>query len=343
MGRVRSGLAAVVTTAALVASATPAVAATKGTDAVTASAAPGSQLAPHTHYYRLTARPGAVITQAVHLENRNKHAISVRIAGIDGYTSDATGAAYTTPGRVAKRAGTWVVISTPELTMQTGEKRNVDFTVHVPPDAKPGEYLAGVGMWVPLASSTTTLPGGASNAGFAITLQGERVIAVEIVIPGPSRPSLVVTGVKPVVGPNGLRLQLGIANTGNAFTHGSGVVTVADTKLNFPFNIDTFVSHTAINYRVPWTRTVVPGEHKVSIKLTYDGHRVTTWNGSITIAGSLQRQLQQDLHDTKVGAPAPPRDWSRLLMAAALIALLLCAVGAFLLRRRARRAPLPAG
>ena len=70
---------------------------------------------------------------------------------------------------------------------------------------------------------------------------------------------------------------------------------------------------------------------------------VTTWNGSITIAGSLQRQLQQDLHDTKVGAPAPPRDWSHLLMLAGLIAVFLCAVGAILLRRRARRAPMPAG
>lgn len=100
-------------------------------------------------------------------------------------------------------------------------------------------------------------------------------------------------------------MQVGIANTGNAFTHGTGVVIVADTKLNFPCTIDTFVSHTAIQYRVPWTRPVVPGEHPVSIKLTYDGQRVTTWNGSITIAGSFQRQLQQDLHDTKVRAPAP--------------------------------------
>ena len=65
------------------------------------------------------------------------------------------------------------------------------------------------------------------------------------------------------------------------------------------------MSHTAITYRVPWTRTVVPGDHHVSVKLTYDGDRVTTWNGTIAIAGALQRQLQQALHDTKVGAPAP--------------------------------------
>ena len=115
-----------------------------------------------------------------------------------------------------------------------------------------------------------------------------------------------MTSVKPVAAPDGLRLMIAIANTGNAFTKGSGVVTVADTKLNFPFKIDTFVSHTAINYRVPWTRTVVPGDHQVSVRLTYDGGRVTTWNGTITIAGALQRQLQKSLQrDGRAAARGP--------------------------------------
>ncbi len=98
MGRVRNRVAAVMTTVALVASAgiafgaSPAAATPKGTDTVTASAAPGSTLAPHSHYYRLTASPGASVTQTVYVINKNKHAVDVRIAGLDGYTSDATGA-----------------------------------------------------------------------------------------------------------------------------------------------------------------------------------------------------------------------------------------------------------
>ena len=129
MGRVRSRVAAVVTTVVLVASgstalaaiATPLGAATKGTDTVTAYPSPGSQLAPHAPYYEISARPGTSVTQTVHVANHNKHAVDVKIAGLDGYTSDATGAAYTTPNRVATRTGTWIVVSTPELTMQAGE------------------------------------------------------------------------------------------------------------------------------------------------------------------------------------------------------------------------------
>ena len=72
----------------------------------------------------------------------------------------------------------------PELTLQPGEQRDVNFTVHVPPNAKPGQYLAGIGMWVPLPRRPRRRPSG-NHAGFAITLQGERIIAAEIVVPGP--------------------------------------------------------------------------------------------------------------------------------------------------------------
>jgi hypothetical protein len=326
----------------LVAGALPAAAATKGTDTVTAYPAPGSKLAPQGPYYRLQAGPGQSVTQTVHLINHNKHDIDVRIAGLDGYTSDATGAAYTTPGRVATKTGTWIVVSTPELTLAPSEQRDVTFTLHVPANAKPGEYLGAVGLWVPLASSSTTQPGG-QQAGFAVTLQGERVIAVEVVVPGPTRASLAVTGVTPAAGPDGLRLQIGIANTGNTFTKGSGVVTVADTKLNYPFAIDTFVSHTAITLRVPWTRAVVPGNHDVSIKLTYANGRVTTWNGTVAIAGSLQRQLTKTLHDNTVGATkaSSAQALSPMLLVAAIGAL-ACIGGAVALRRR-RRDPALAG
>jgi hypothetical protein len=338
---VASGAVAIATLA-LFAGAAPAAAATKGTDTVTAYPAPGSKLAPQGPYYRLEAGPGQAVTQTVHLVNHNKHDIDVRVAGLDGYTSDATGASYTTPGRVATKTGTWIVVSTPELTMAPSEARDVTFTLHVPQNAKPGEYLGAIGLWVPLASSSTTQPGG-QQAGFAVTLQGERVIAVEVVVPGPTKATLAVTGVTPAAGPDGLRLQIGIANTGNSFTTGSGVVTVADTKLNYPFRIDTFVSHTAITLRVPWTRTVVPGSHDVSVKLTYANGRVTTWNGNVAIAGTLQRQLSKTLRDNTVGATKASSSHSLSpLVIVAIAGALVCIGGAIAMRRR-RRDPALAG
>ena len=152
-----------------------------------------------------------------------------------------------------------------------------------------------------------------------------------------------MTGIKAVAAPDGLRLQVAMANTGNTLTHGSGVITVADTKLDYPFTIDTFVSHTSIHYALPWTRTVVPGTHQVSVKLTYDGGRVTTWNGAIVINGAVQRSLQEALHATEINAPAPAHGWSPWLLACGVVVLVACAAGAIWLRRRSRQLPALAG
>ena len=164
------------------------------------------------------------------------------------------------------------------------------------------EYLGALGMYVPLATPPTTAAANAGQATFGITLQGERVIAVEVVVPGTATPNLQVSKVTPVAAPSGLVLNVGMVNAGNGFAHGSGVVAVDDTNTNLAFSIGTFVSHTSITYRVPWTRTVVPGDHNVSVRLTYDG-RVTTWNGTISIAGALQNKLERALHQTSPHAP----------------------------------------
>jgi hypothetical protein len=314
-------------------------AATKGSDVVTPAPAPGSQLAPHSRYYLLRLAPGAVATQTVVLHNDNDHPIDVHVDGIDGFTSDGTGASYDTPYQHARGTGRWIVVSTPEITLAAGEQRSVSFTVRVPPSTAAGQYLGGLGMYVPLTSTSTTIASAPGQATFGITLQGERIIAVEVVVPGTAKADLQVNGVTPVAGPSGLVLDVGLANVGNAFAEGTGVVAVDDTNTNVPFNIGTFVSHTTINYRVPWTRTVVAGTHTVSVKLSYDG-RVTTWNGTVSIAGAFKSSLERALRQTEPGAPSPPttRSWSPFEIAGGAAAL-GCVAGAVVLRRRRREVP----
>src|SRR5262249_32303490 len=151
------------------------------------------------------------------------------------------------------------------------EQRTVSFTVHVPKNVGPGQYLAAMSAAALLPDDANDQKNvGANQAGFSLSMQMQRAIAVEVDVPGPRAPQLAVTGAEPKATTNGVDLEIHIANNGNAFAHGSGVVRVASTKTDYPFKIDTFVSKTAIVYPVHWTNTVVPGVHDVQVDLNYE-------------------------------------------------------------------------
>jgi hypothetical protein len=333
MGRlVRAAAAGALVLAVLGSGSGPIGAQQEGTDVVTAFVAPGSQTDKDGGYYVLEAEPGETITQTVVVRNDRPHEIEAHVEAVDAFTRDATGAGYGAPGDAPEGTGSWIVVSTPVLTLQPDEQREVTFTVHVPEDAKPGQYLAGISASVPLPAPPPTDPGRANVADVSITLQGQRLIAVEVDVPGPRAAKLAVTGVRPVATPDGLGLILAMKNDGNAFAKGHGTVRVDTTGLQTGFDIDTFVSNTDIDYRVVWTDDVLVGTHPVAVRLDYDDRQVS-WNGTVEIDASLQRQLEKEIAEMTVpesgndGLPLP-------LIGAALLVTALLIVGATVMRRR---------
>src|SRR3954467_10682299 len=133
MGRVlRTVVASATAVAAVTALAGPANGTDQKADTATALVAPGSEADPKHGCYALEAEPGTSVTQSVVVRNERPRAIVADVEAVDAYTGDATGANYDPPGTEPSRTGTWIVVATPEVTLQAGEQRNVDFTVHVP-------------------------------------------------------------------------------------------------------------------------------------------------------------------------------------------------------------------
>ncbi len=306
--------------------------ATKPGDVVAATPAPGSTLGPG-HFYVLSLGPGQSMTQKIRIGNNNDHQVNVDIGAVDAYTSSTTGAVYNTPDSPTARTGRWIVVSVPTITLAPKEGRDVSFTVDVPKGTSPGQYLAAISADVPLPPDASSgAAAGGRTAGISIGLQPQRVVAVEVDVPGPRAPQLVVTGVDPEVTPQGLSLGLHIANQGNAFAHGTGVVRVADTNTDYSFKIDTFIPGTSILYPAPWTKTVVPGLHHVEVDLTYEGGRRATWNGTVNIAGGAATALENQLRNVTVSSSSHTSLW--LALAAVLLAVLVA--GALFMRRRRR-------
>jgi hypothetical protein len=303
-------------------------------DVVAATLSPGSKVSPEGKYYLLEAGPGESVTQSFRVVNPNSHPVSAHIEAVDAITGDLTGVQLSKPGSAKALTSRWIVVASPQVTLQPNEKRDIPFTVHVPLNTKPGQYLAAMSASVPL--SPTDLKGNAvaaGQAGFSMAVQVQRGIAVEIDVPGPRAPTLAVSGAEPKATPNGVELGVHIANTGNAFAHGSGVIRVPDTKTDYSFKIDTFVAGTSIVYPLQWTKTVVPGTHHVQVDLTYENGRRTSWSGQVVIAGDAQSKLEGALKNVTL------REHSSgvsvlLILAGALFVVL--AAAAVVVRRRSR-------
>ncbi len=302
-------------------------------DVVGATASPGSKIAPG-HYYLLDATPGATLTQSIRVNNPNDHPVTVTIEAVDATTGESTGVQLARPGSAKALTSRWIVVSTPQVTLAPGTARDLPFTVHVPANAGPGQYLAGVSASVPLsAADNPASQAQPDQAGFSLAVRFQRAIAVELDVAGPKAPNLQVTGVDPKAISGGVDLGIHMTNGGNAFAHGSGVMRVADTGTDVSFKIDTFVPGTAIVYPMAWTKTVVPGSHHVEVDLTYEGGRRTSWTGTVVIAGEAQTRLENALKNVTVRGHGPGSS-PILPIAGGLFVLFVAA--AIVLRRRSR-------
>jgi hypothetical protein len=300
-------------------------------DAVGAVVPPGSSKAPGGNWYLLDAKPGDTINQTIRIVNANRHEVVAIVEPVDAQTNNQTGTQFGRPSSPKNVVGRWIVVSVPQITLGPGETRDVPFTVHIPKNAGAGQYLAGVSASVPVGKSAHDAS--ANRASFAMDIQMQRVVAVEVDVPGPRAPQLAVTGAEPIARPDGIALGVHIANQGNAFAHGNGVIRIADTNTDHSFRIDTFVSHTSIVYPMQWTKRVVPGLHHIQVDLTYEGGRRTSWSGTINIAGDLQHQLEDSLRNVQVRSHHSSVLW--LVLAGLAVAALIG--GAIRMRRRGRR------
>lgn len=306
-----------------------------GAVTVEAKPAPGSLTAPGgASWFLLRLAPGATLTQQLDVWNPNTFAITVDVGPVDAHTAPTTGATYAPPTSARKLTSTWITSTVAQVRLAAGEHRSVPFTVRVPADAKPGQYLAAMSASPP-PSGGGTQQAGANQAVIQWRLRAQTAIAVEIDVPGPTAPRLVVTGVR-AVARSGLLLRVHMMNTGNGFARGSGVVTVPDAGLRDAFPIQTFVPGTAIDFPVPWTHNITPGRHVVDVRLQV-GTRVVTWSGAVDITGAMQQEAER-----AATAAGGSKSSGLPIFAIAAIVLIVSAALALHVRRR-RRGPTVVG
>jgi hypothetical protein len=257
----------------------------------------GSSTAPRGGYFLLTAAPGAQVSQALGVRNDSAGRLELRLAAVDAVTGQLGGASYALETETPTRTGAWITLDRTSLTLEPKASATVPFRVAVPAGAQSGEHLAGISVAAPTKQGTPgTAPEG--QAGASVDVQTRRIVAVQVNLPGPSDPELVVSGVSPAGRPDGLYLEIAIANTGRGLTKGDGTVTLPDQGFERTFTIDTFVPGTSIAYPIKWADTARDGDYRARVELRYAG-RVAHWDGTVTVG----RAVREELAERQVQAP----------------------------------------
>lgn len=148
--------------------------------------------------YRYTLNPGAQLKDGLEVVNHGTTPLHLAVYAADGFTTDGGQLDLVAKDAKSTLVGAWVHTDRPDVTVPPGKSVQVPFTVNLPDNAAPGDYMGGI---------VTSL----TQAGEADQRLG---IRIRLRVGGELKPSLSVED-----------LQVRYSGTPNPFGKGDAAVT----------------------------------------------------------------------------------------------------------------------
>jgi hypothetical protein len=301
-------------------------------------------------YFVYTLAAGGSQTGAVIVSNVGNRAGTAKLFTADATTGRTTGTVYETD-KQPTRAGSWVTLSSTAVTLAPGANKRVSFTVHVPVGTPVGQWVGGI---VAETSHQFTKAKSSHKANVQIKIRDLTIVAVQANVPGPPivnfKIGQVTTG-----GQRGFQqVIVHIASDGNMLAKANGTVTIY-TSIGkiveiLPFQMDTFLPQTAIDYPVLLKKALGPGNYRATVSLT----AIPTAGATKTVIAhpsfSVSKQDVKQVFTSAAPQTPPPgtsgssgssKPWGLIGAAAGGILVILLLLFWLVRRRRAVIAPEP--
>lgn len=288
-------------------------------------------------YFDLTVAPGQSRTFEVRISNDGAAAIVARTYAADVYTIINGGFG----GRLRNEPQTgmtrWVDYATDVLALAPGEGVLRAFTVAVPLDAVPGEYISSLVL-------ENDQPILAQNA-IGLNQIVRQAVAVAVTVPGLRAPGIAIGEATHTVVAGASSIRIAVENTGNVrlkpivgFTllnASGGEVSRASMQM------DTFYSHTGTFVEFPLGALLQPGNYTVRLTLADAGQDVHEENDVALVveagaAGSVAEGVVPGLIGVVQGSGIGPLAIVGMVLAVGIL-LGIVSAGLLLLWRRGRR------
>jgi hypothetical protein len=237
-------------------------------------------------YFMLTMTAGETVTDTARVSNEGQVAEKLKLSRATGVTAGNSGSAFSQEFRGCSGTGCWVSGLTGEVTLPGGNSETLPFTVRVPAGTPPGQYLAGLS--VESATPPPSVRVGSNGKATARAIIVERVtvgVAVTVGVLSQLTTRLRIPDVTgQAIGPTA-RLNVGVANTGQTFSHGAGKAscTVAGRSHSFAVYADTVLPHDQAVIAVNAPGLPEGVAMPCAVWLGYGNGLIARWAGSVTV------------------------------------------------------------
>jgi len=293
-------------------------------------------------YFTLTMAAGESVTDTALVSNEGKVAETLKLSRATGVTAGNGGSAFSEEFKKCSGTGCWVSGLAGEVTLPAGGVERLPFLVRVPAGTPKGQYLAGLTVEAAVPPASVKVGGNGKATARAIIISRVTVgVAVTVGVLSKLTTRMRIPGVSgQAIGPTA-RLNIGLANTGQTFAHGTGKAscTAAGRTRSFTVYASTILPHDQAVIAVNAPGLPEGVTMPCAVRLGYgNGNRlIATWSGLVTVPAPPRTRI---IHTGPGAYSIVPVTAGIPIWAIALLvigALLLAAMAVLLLRQRRRR------
>lgn len=237
------------------------------------------------NYIDLTLDPGASRELTVELGNYGTAPVQAHTFLADVYSLVNGGMGVSLEASQGTGTSGWVDYPAQTLTLDGRSAIQRSFSLHIPPDAQPGEYLTSI-----VLQGEESAPA-SSGEGIAIRQVLRQAMAIAVTIPGPRRPALSIGSAssREVAGRTYLRIDL--HNDGNVRLQPQGNLVLHDASgtevSQYPVHMGSIYADTSAMLEVPFAGVLNPGNYTIALALS------DASAGDIASTQSLPLQIAQ--------------------------------------------------
>ena len=214
-------------------------------------------------YFDLSMRPGETVSLAVELSNAGDAAMAARTYAADVYTIINGGFGARLRADVQTGTTKWLDYPTVVLQLPAGQGIQREFTVAVPTDVGPGEYVTSL-----VLENDQPISGDGSVSLDQIV---RTAIAVVVTVPGTRSPGLAIGEATHEVVAGKSVVSIALENTGNVRLKPLVTFALLDATgalvSQASVQMDTFYAHTKTLVEVPLAALLSPGAYSVRLSI----------------------------------------------------------------------------